>query len=587
MRCRCILPATLFGDVNEFMLTRLHSRLAVLAAAIVLQGCSTPGEPTAVTPGTTADESATPLAVLVPGSGSYSRPISTESGEAQQFFDQGLRLSWGFYFPEAIASHQEASRLDPDHPMPYWGMAHAMGPNPNSRYARMPDDPNGEGLKAIELALERIERASDLERELIRALYVRYDKQSIADDSERDDAYLAAMRALNARYPDDPDIAALYADSYMSIRRWDYWDTEGNPKSETIPVAEALERAIEATPGHPGSLHLHIHLIEASMRPERALGSANALESTMPIAGHVVHMPAHIYVRVGQYDKAIASNIRSQAADRNFAEVWGDNPFPNIGTYPLSHKIHAPHAIDFIRYAATVQGNYTVAIEAAERSAARVTGDPREVRNGQKRAVGPWLVNKIFGKWDRLIGHEPSHSGTPYLDGMWAYALGSAYAATGAFDSAQTQLDALQSIANAPNADEYRVGATPASAVLKLAAFGLDGELKQALGDFDGAITAFKAGVAIEDLNNYTEPPDWAQPMRHYLGAALLAAGRVEQAEAVYRRDLRWNQNNGWSLFGLQQSLAAQGKNSEARDVGSQYQAAWQDSDVILEASHL
>ena len=570
------------------MLSRLHLRLAVLAAATVLQGCSTSGQSPAIAPGEAkVDDSAAPLAVLVPGSGSYSRPISTESAEAQQFFDQGLRFSWGFYFPEAIASHQEASRLDPDHPMPYWGMAHAMGPNPNSRYARMPDDPNGEGLKAIERALERIDRASDTERELIHTLYVRYDKQSIADDSERDAAYLAAMRSLNAKYPDDPDIAALYADSYMSIRRWDYWDADGNPKSETIPVAEALERAIETTPGHPGSLHLHIHLLEASMKPGRALGSANALEATMPIAGHVVHMPAHIYVRVGQYDEAIASNIRSQAADEDLAKIWGDNPLPNIGTYPLSHKIHASHAIDFIRYAATVQGNHAAAIEAAERSAARVIGDPREVRSGQKRSVGPWLVNKIFGKWDRLIGQEPSQSGTPYLDGMWAYALGSAYAATGDLDNAQAQLDALQSIANAPNADEYRVGATPASAVLKLAAYGLEGEVEQALGDFDGAIAAFEAGVAIEDLNNYTEPPDWAQPMRHYLGAALLAAGRAEQAEAVYRRDLRWNQNNGWSLFGLQESLAAQGKNSEARDVGSQYQAAWQDSDVILEASHL
>jgi tetratricopeptide (TPR) repeat protein len=570
------------------MSSRLHPHLAALAAAIVLQGCSPSGQSPAATPDEAmADEYAPPLAVLVPGSGSYSRPISTESREAQQFFDQGLRLSWGFYFPEAIASHQEASRLDPGHPMPYWGMAHAMGPNPNSRYARMPDDPSGEGLKAIVLALERIDRASDLERELIRALYVRYDKESIPDDSERDEAYLAAMRALNARYPNDPDIAALYADSYMSIRRWDYWDAEGNPKSETLPVAEALERAIETAPGHPGSLHLHIHLIEASMQPERALGSADALEATMPIAGHVVHMPAHIYVRVGRYDQAIASNVRSQAADSKFAEIWGDNPFPNIGTYPLSHKIHAPHAIDFIRYAATVQGNYAVAIEAAERSAAFVTGDPREIRNGQKRSVGPSLVNKIFGKWNRLIGHEQSHSGTPYLDGMWAYALGSAYAATGDFDNAQAQLDALQSIAEAPNADEYRVGATPASAVLKLAAYGLEGEVKQALGDFDGAIAAFEAGIAIEDLNNYTEPPDWAQPMRHYLGAALLAAGRAEEAEAIYRRDLRWNQNNGWSLFGLQQSLAAQGRDSEAQGVRSLYETAWQSSDVVLAASRL
>ena len=556
--------------------------VVVLCVAVSVAGCV----PTAKPPpaGTQARQ---PAAVLVPGSGTYSRPIAGLSEQAQQFFDQGLRLAWGFYFPEAIASHQQAARLAPGHPMPYWGMAHAMGPNPNSRYARLPDDPQGEGLKAITAALERLDRASVVERELITALYIRYDKQTIADDGERDQAYLGAMRALNAKYPEDPDIAALYADSYMSIGRWDYWDAQGNPKAETLPVAEALERALAAVPGHAGAMHLHIHLLEASLEPERALGSADRLEASMPIAGHVVHMPAHIYVRVGQYDKAIASNVRSQAADIRFAKLWGDAPLPNIGTYPLSHKIHAPHAIDFIRYAATVQGNYAVAIEAAQRSAGMVKGDERDIRNGQKRLVAPWLVNKIFGKWDQLVARDSGHSGTPYLDGMWAYCHGSALVGTGDLAAAQRQLDELQAIAGAPDADAYRVGATPASAVLQLAAHGLAGEVKQARGDLDGAIVEFAAGVAIEDLNNYTEPPDWAQPMRHYLGAALVAAGRFAEAEAVYRRDLRWNQNNGWSLYGLQQALAMQGKNHAADAVQDRFELAWRNSDVTLAASRL
>ena len=244
-------------------------------------------------------------AVLVPGSGTYSRKISTQNPQAQAFFDQGLRLAWGFYFPESIASYQEAARMDPNHPMPFWGMAHAMGPNPNSRYARMPDDPKGEGLKAINNALKRIDRASLFEAKLIRALHVLYDQHSIPDQDDRDQAYLTTMRSLNREYPDDPDIAALYAASYMSISRWNYWDREGNPKAETIPVAEALEHIIAQDLSHPGVLHLHIHLIEASLKPERALVSADALEATLPIGGHVVHMPAHIYVRVGKYGKAI------------------------------------------------------------------------------------------------------------------------------------------------------------------------------------------------------------------------------------------------------------------------------------------
>ena len=526
-------------------------------------------------------------AILVPGSGTYSRTISTDNAQAQAFFDQGLRLAWGFYFPESIASYQEASRLDPTHPMPYWGMAHAMGPNPNSRYARMPDDPKGEGLKAIKNAMDRIDRASALEAKLIRALFVLYDKEAIADPDARDQAYLAAMRALNKAYPDDSDIAALYAASYMSIGRWDYWDSDGNPRAETLQVAEALEHIMAKDLSNPGVLHLHVHLIEASMEPERALVSADALEATVPIGGHVVHMPSHIYVRVGQYDKAIDNNLRSMQVDQQFAKIWGERPLPNLGTYPLSHKIHAGHALDFIRYAATVQGNYKTASDAAWRMANRIKSSAVRVRGGQKRASAPWLVLKIFGKWDELLSLTPAHQGTPYLDGIWSYSVGSAYLAKGNLSAARNELGKLQTIANAPNADEYRVGATPASAVLKLAAFGLEGEVLMAQGDVQGAIRAFQAGVAIEDQNNYTEPPDWAQPMRHYLGAALLKAAQPAAAEAVYRRDLRWNQNNGWALFGLHQALVAQGKSSEAEQIYREWQTAWTYADVELTASHL
>ena len=526
-------------------------------------------------------------AILVPGSGTYSRTISTDNAQAQAFFDQGLRLAWGFYFPESIASYQEASRLDPTHPMPYWGMAHAMGPNPNSRYARMPDDPKGEGLKAIKNAMDRIDRASALEAKLIRALFVLYDKEAIADPDARDQAYLAAMRALNKAYPDDSDIAALYAASYMSISRWDYWDSDGNPRAETLQVAEALEHIMAKDLSNPGVLHLHVHLIEASMEPERALVSADALEATVPIGGHVVHMPSHIYVRVGQYDKAIDNNVRSMQVDQQFAKIWGERPLPNLGTYPLSHKMHAGHALDFIRYAATVQGNYKTASDAAWRMANRIKSSAVTVRGGQKRASAPWLVLKIFGKWDELLSLTPAHQGTPYLDGIWSYSVGSAYLAKGNLSAARSELGKLQTIANAPNADEYRVGATPASAVLKLAAFGLEGEVLMAQGDVQGAIRAFQAGVAIEDQNNYTEPPDWAQPMRHYLGAALLKAAQPAAAEAVYRRDLRWNQNNGWALFGLHQALVAQGKSSEAEQIYREWQTAWTYADVELTASHL
>ena len=527
------------------------------------------------------------LAKLIPGSGSYTREISTENARAQEFFDQGLRFAWGFYFPESIASYQEASRLDPSHPMPFWGLAHAMGPNPNSRYARMPDDPKGEGLKAINKALSKIDKATPLEKQIIEAMYIFYDKDSISDPDERDRAYLKRMRELNGKYPDDPDIAALYAGSYMSIRRWDYWDKSGNPKGETVEVAQSLEHIIDKGISHPGVFHLHIHLIEASMQPERALLSANSLEETVPIVGHVVHMPSHIYLRVGEYQKAIDNNIRSQKVDKQLDKLWGDMPLPNLGTYPLSHKLHAGHALDFIRYAATVQGNFEQAIEAAWKMANRITGNSLFVMGGQKRVSAPWLVLKTFGKWDEILSLTPKHKGTPYLDGIWAYVLGSAHLAKGNYDMAQAELKKLKKIVRSPEVDMYRVGATPVSSVLKIALRGLEGEFFFSQGDYESSINSFQKGVDIEDQNNYTEPPDWAQPMRHYLGDALLKSGKYKKAEAVFRKDLRWNQNNGWSLYGLYQALKLQGKDEESTKVYNKFEEAWKEADVVLDASRI
>ena len=527
-------------------------------------------------------DAASPHAVLVPKSGTYSRAISTDVALAQTYFDQGLRLAWGFYFPESIASYQEASRLDPSHPMPYWGIAHAAGPNPNSRYAQMPDDPQGAGLAAIEAALDRIDRATPMEAELIRALYIFYDAKSIPDPRERDRAYLAEMRELNKQYPDDPDVAALYAGSFMSIRRWDYWDKSGEAKGETLAVAEALEHVITTGDPHPGVYHLHIHLIEASLEPERAIVSADALEATLPIGGHVVHMPAHIFVRVGDYQRAIDNNLRSLAVDKEFAEHWGDLPLPNIGTYPLSHKIHAGHALDFVRYAATMQGSSELAIKSAKQMAEAISRHGTPMGRMQKRVAAPWVTLKIFGQWDELLATESLPHSTPYLDGILSYVKGSAHIAKGSLDRAKQELSNIQRIAQSPDVSVNRAGATATAELLALAAHALDGEIKLAEGDLTGAIAAFEKGVALEDTNNYTEPPDWPQSMRLYLGNALLVAGRFEEAEAVFRKDLRWHQNNGWSLFGLMKALEAQNKKNDAKVIQNQWSSVWSHADVQL-----
>ena len=296
-------------------------------------------------------------------------------------------------------------------------------------------------------------------------------------------------------------------------------------------------------------------------------------------------MPSHIYVRVGQYDRAIDSNVRSQRKDKEFAKAWGDLPLPDLGTYPLSHKIHAGHAIDFIRYAATIQGNYEVAIDAANTLKENSRGHQHAMRGYEKNMASPWHLNKIFGQWDALIGQTPSHTETPYLRGMWAYALGSAYANTGDSDAAVEQLTILRSIITEPDVDNTRVTVMPVSEILTLAGFGLEGEIKEAADDLVGAIASYQSAIEIEDKSNYTEPPAWAQPMRHYLGAALLNSGNPAEAERVYRRDLRWNAENGWSLYGLQRSLADQGKTDEAEAVFERYELAWKHSDTALTAS--
>ena len=526
-------------------------------------------------------------AILIPGSGTYSKKISTQNKETQQFFDQGLRLAWGFYFPESIASYLEAARHDPDHPMPYWGMAHAMGPNPNSRYSGMPDDPKGEGLKAIKKAMDRIENASDMEAKLIKALYTLYDKDANPNAKQRDQAYLAEMRKLNRDYPNDPDIAALYANSYMSIQRWNYWGDQGKPISETLLVAEALEHIMSKDLSHPGVLHLHIHLIEASAEPERALVAADNLERTIPIVGHVVHMPSHIYIRVGQYEKALEQNIRSQKVDKEFAKIWGDLPLPNLGTYPLSHKIHSGHALDFVRYAASVQGNYNLASESAWTMANSIKDKQIMIMQGQKRVAAPWQVLKTFGKWDEILKLKPKHSGTPYLDGIWSYVKGSAYLSKRNTEQATRELNKLKQIINSPDVDKYRAGATPVSRVLKAAAYGLEGEIFLADSKYPEAIEAFTLAVELEDQNNYTEPPDWPHPMRLYLGSALISAQKFKEAENVYRRDLDWHKNNGWSLFGLHQSLLLQGKTDEAETIYKEFLLAWQQADIKLYDSYV
>jgi tetratricopeptide (TPR) repeat protein len=496
-----------------------------------------------------------------------------------------LRLTWGYYFPEAAASHQEAARHDPDHPMPYWGLALAISPNPNTRYGGGPDDPEDEGFAAISKARELRTNGNSVEQDLIDALFVRYDAMTYPDRQERDQAYFEASRALYEKYPQDPDVVSLYADSLMIMSPWSYWGSDGQPEGGFEEVIEALDRSAELHPEHPGVNHLYIHIVEASPNPERALPHAKRLETLMPTAGHVVHMPSHIYVRTGNYVRAIEMNEFSLQADERFLAQWGDLAFPTFTTHPLSSQAHAWHATEFIRYIATVQGSYERASEAARETVELLSPAQLESGTGQRAIAAVWFVHKAFGQWDALLNEPPPTDEFPYLVGMRLYLEGSAYANRGDLDMAEEMLLRLRESARDPDLDELLVRVNPASKVLKIAAHGLEGEIKQAKNDLDGAVAAFSEAVEIEDQLSYMEPPDWPQPMRHYLGAALLEAGQAANAEQVYRQDLSWNQKNGWSLLGLLQSLQAQGKAEEVRDAAASFGEAWQGADVELARS--
>jgi tetratricopeptide (TPR) repeat protein len=528
-------------------------------------------------------QSQSPSATLIDELGTYGRKISTQSELAQQFFDQGLRLTYGYYFPEAIASFHEAQRQDPDNPMILWGRALAIGPNPNSRFLGFPDDPMREGRKTISEARDRANRASPVERALIEALYVLFDTDTYPTRAQRDLKFIEAARAVHKRYPRDLEAGFMLAHALMIHSRWNYWRRDGSPLPGTREAEAALEQVLALNSKHPGAVHLYIHLFESSAAPERALPHADLLASLMPRAGHIVHMPSHIYIRVGQYDKAIASNERSLAEDRRLSSVWGENALPAVGTYALSHRTHGRHAWDFIRYAAMLQGNYARALTAARAAAA---GQTHQGSGGAHRAQASIpLVQKVFGKWDEVLAEPVAPQGSPYLDGMSSYVRGSAFVGRGELEKAQLELERLRTAAQHPSTKDLLALANPVSRVLELALHGLEGEIALARGQHLAAIRAFEAAVRVQDSLNYVEPPDWGQSMRLYLGKALLKARRPQKAEAVYREDLREFRENGWALFGLWQSLRQQGRVREAQKVRVRFERAWKGADVRLEAS--
>lgn len=516
-----------------------------------------------------------PIAPKLSGLGDYHYKVSTSSADAQAFFDQGLRLAYGFNHSEAIRAFREAARLDPSCAMCYWGEALALGPNINDP---MPHERELKAVAAIDNAKNNAGSATAEERDFIDALATRYTQDENAERATMDQAYAGAMRTLWEKYPNDPEAGTLFAAAMMNTMPWNYWTEELGPRPGTTDVVAALERVLAANPDHPGAHHYYIHIVEASGDASRGVASAEHLAQLMPGAGHLVHMPSHIYLRVGRYADASDANVEAILADEDYiAQCQAQGLYP-IGYYP--HNIH------FLWASSSLEGRSEVAIDAAEKTASRVPIDmARDVGNLQWFLATPMFAMVRFGRWSEVLTTPPPAADMPYLMGMWHYARGIAFAARNQLDRADAELAALEKIAAMPDMEAYNLNNASGTHIMSLAAALVAGESAAKAGNTGEAVEHLTHAVELYDALPYMEPPTWHYPVRQSLGAVLLDAGRLDDAEAVYREDLEKWPNNGWSLFGLLQTLRAQGRTREADVVEKQFEKEWARADVTLTAS--
>ena len=488
----------------------------------------------------------------------------TASAGAQKYFDQGLRLMYGFNHDEAIASFKEGARLDPACGMCWWGVAVALGPNIN-----LPMDPAAgpEAWNALEKATTLAPRLTPSERGYIAALSQRYAANPPDNRAPIDSAYARAMGDLAARHPEDDDAATLYAESMMLLQPWNYWTVGGAPKGAIKQIVATLEVAVARNPDHPGACHYYIHAIEASRDPEKAVPCAERLARLMPGAGHIVHMPAHIYMRIGRYDLAVEHNRHAVMQDVSFISQRHPG-----GLYPLIYTTHNYH---FLSVALATLGKRDESIAAARNAQKQVPFDVMK-KIPPLEYYSPVLYTALarFDRWDDILKEPAPPPELPYTSGFYHYGRGLALVGTGRAAEARAERDALATIQDAMPSDAM-ANLNSMKSLLGIALAHLDAELAQADGKRDLAIRALRSAVAVEDGLTYDEPPAWYLPMRQVLGDALLAAGRPREAEAAFREDLERNRENGWALRGLKAALEKQGKTIEAREVTARLEKAW------------
>lgn len=507
---------------------------------------------------------------LATGLGDINHPVSTNNAEAQKFFDQGLAYLYGFNHEEAINSFKQAAKLDPQLAMAYWGAALALGSN----YNVQADGPAlVQAFTNLQKAIELAPKASEHERAYIDALAKRYSNDVQADQTKLAVAYKNAMGELAKRYPDDLDAATLYAESMMNLRPWKLWSHDGQPAEGTLEIVAVLEGVLRRNPNHTGANHYYIHAVEASNTAERALPSAARLGKIAPKAGHLVHMPSHIYVRTGDYQEAAQSNVDAIVADREYIAQSG-----NKGLYTMMYYNHNIH---FLAAANAMKGRYADSIKAALELEANVKPHLKAMPMLEMFMPYSTMSRVRFARWDEVLKEPKPDPELKITTGFWYLARGSAYAATNQIPKAEAELAALQALEKTVPAD-LRMGNNVAADVLKVAELSLAGKIAYARGDKQKALAVFNQTVVAEDAIHYNEPADWDLPVREYFGAALLASGDAVTAESVFRAEIAKRPRNGRALFGLAESLRKQGKTISAQMVQKEFETAWQDSDTKL-----
>lgn len=505
-------------------------------------------------------------------------PISTKEKMAQTFFDQGLKLTYAFNHAEAHRSFMEASRLDPGSAMTFWGQAYALGPNINDP---LPDDERkAKCNEALARAKKLTSKADPREQALIGALAARYDEDLTKDIAELNMAYMEAMAKVMEKYPDDANIQTLYAAAVMNTMPWNYWDNEGNPAANTLKGKQALERAMDIDPDHPGAHHYYIHMVELP-KPDLAVPSAEKLGSLMPAAGHIVHMPSHIFIRVGRYMDAVEANEKAILADEDYISQCYSQ-----GMYPLGYY---PHNLHFLWSASSLLGASDKAIDAAKKTAEKVpVGELKTLPFLQDFASTPLLAYTRFGKWNQILTIPYPGDDYKHLKLIWHYARGIAFLRKDNVKEAREEQEAISQMVKDPELETIIANYTnPTSAIALVALEVLNGEIAMAEGNRSKATEHFTKAIALEDKLVYSEPAAWHIPVRQTLGAFLLQGEEYAEAEKVYREDLEKLRQNGWSLMGLYKSLMGQGKTVEAEKIKEEYEKAWKHADIKIETSLL